>query len=245
MKFFDEKEKKLKENVNELVQNFKENLDYFRQNNPFKPKQLDAYKDVLSLRGEHTLNELFDSDVFYARLYNALEAWGMNSRGATMKPLGKFRSSVSSNKERFLELANYKLAELDESEFLEVRKKADDLYSDLSLMDTEAKLVANSKLMHFVLPDLIMPIDRVHVLKFFYGRTEGEFDRKFPEIFYYSYVIAKKVDVGKYLKENKWNQSIPKTIDNSIIGYIRKNKTKTQIKPESYEKSLDEIFKDI
>ncbi len=244
MKFFDEKENKRKENINELVQNFKEYLDYFNRKRPFKPKQLSAYKDVLSLRRENSLNELFDSNVFYGRLYNALEAWDMNKRGARMKPLNKFRSSISSNKERFLELANYKLVELDESEFVEVCGEADDLYSNLNLMDSEANLVANSKLMHFVLPDLIMPVDRRHVLKFFYGRKEGEFDRKFSEILNFSYVIAKKIDVGEYL-DDKWNQSIPKMIDNSIVGYIKKNKPKTQVKPEIDEKTLDEIFKDI
>ena len=72
------------------------------------------------------------------------------------------------------------------------------------------------KVMHFILPDLIMPIDRQNTLTFFYGHT-GELENYFIRIFGYSYEIAQRIDLRPFL-DDTWNQSVPKVIDNAIIS---------------------------
>lgn len=136
-----------------------------------------------------------------------------------MKSFDKFRISVSSKKEEFPELSNYDLAELEESDYVQVRDKAESLFLELDVMKTKAKIVANSKLMHFILPDFIMPVDRLHTLKFLYDRKSGNFVSKFANIFEFTHDMAMKGNFQKYLDDG-WNQSVPKVIDSAIVGYV-------------------------
>jgi hypothetical protein len=91
-----------------------------------------------------------------------------------------------------------------------------EVYGDLNLMETGGRLVSNSKTMHFMLPDLVMPMDRQNTLNFFYGNT-GESPEKFMDIMDCAYQVAQRSDLRRYL-DKKWNQSIPKVIDNAIIS---------------------------
>jgi len=70
--------------------------------------------------------------------------------------------------------------------------------------------------MHFILPDLIMPIDRKNTLNFFYGNA-AELENYFTRIFSYSYEIAHRIDLQSF-PDSTWNQSVPKIIDNAIIS---------------------------
>jgi len=83
-------------------------------------------------------------------------------------------------------------------------------------MKTSGRLVSNSKVMHFVLPDLVMPMDRENTLRFFFGNT-GESPSRFLDIMDCSYHVARKIDLRRFL-DKKWNQSITKVVDNAIIS---------------------------
>lgn len=52
----------------------------------------------------------------------------------------------------------------------------------MELMESGGRLVSNSKAMHLILPNLIMPMDSANILKFFYGNVSESKD-KFLEIF--------------------------------------------------------------
>ena len=83
-------------------------------------------------------------------------------------------------------------------------------------MNSKGRLVSNSKIMHFILPHLVMPMDRKNTLMFFYNNT-GESKNKFLEIFESSWYIAKRMNLSYYLDDD-WNRTIPKIIDNAIIA---------------------------
>jgi hypothetical protein len=81
--------------------------------------------------------------------------------------------------------------------------------------------------MHFLLPDLIPPIDKAHIYYFFYGRKKqkGGYPLKiedenqvFWEILLQYQKIAKKLNLCKADLKNPWDTSIPKLIDNAIIS---------------------------
>jgi hypothetical protein len=61
-------------------------------------------------------------------------------------------------------------------------------------------------------------MDRTYTLTFFYGNgiNINNPTKKFLEVFTCSWLIAKDIDLSKYLDDN-WNQTIPKVIDNAII----------------------------
>jgi hypothetical protein len=90
-------------------------------------------------------------------------------------------------------------------------------------MASQSKLVGVSKALHFLLPDLVTPVDNKYTL-FFFKKSSGknkEFNT-FEDVFIKTYRITDSL----LLKENDfdgkhWNTSIPKLIDNAIIGFYK------------------------
>lgn len=78
--------------------------------------------------------------------------------------------------------------------------------------------------MHFLLPELLVPMDRTYTLGYFLGRTNlnGGLESQFQlyEEIYLEFVsfAAGHPELSKYL-DNYWNQNIPKIMDNIIIGH--------------------------
>jgi hypothetical protein len=208
---------RLEQKIKELIESMPKLLKNFKYR---EGPDLYFYKRTTSLRREKPLAELFDDeeDRYIELIYATLVSWDMNSRGAKMKYFDEFKSSILYNKKRFLELSTYILDGLQEKEFEEAKRLCEIIYSNLDVMKSSGKLVSNSKTMHFILPDLIMPMDRQNTLNFFFGNT-GESKHKFLKILECSYDIAKKVNLRQFL-DNKWNQSITKAIDNAIISHM-------------------------
>ena len=109
-----------------------------------------------------------------------------------MKYFDAFKQSILFNKERFVQLSSERLEMIPKGRVGEVKTRLDQIYNNLHLMESGGRLVSNSKVMHFILPDLIMPIDRQNTLTFFYGHT-GELENYFIRIFGYSYEIAQRM----------------------------------------------------
>ena len=91
-------------------------------------------------------------------------------------------------------------------------------------MKSGSNLVGNSKVMHHLLPDLIPPIDRSHSLKFFYGNMNIAKDETelFIECVENFLKIARSVNDLATFPLTGFNTSIPKIIDNAIMGFIMK-----------------------
>jgi len=201
------KKKYLVKNIPKLIKQF----DYR------KGPDLYFYKKIISKIRNHPLKSLLKRDDFIELLYATLTSWDMNARGAKMKYFDEFKENVLKNKNYFLKLSNYKLDRINESDFLEIKEIIGKLYDNLDVMQTKGKLVSNSKIMHYLLPDLVMPMDRKNTLNFFFGNT-NESKGKFLEIIECTYYIAKEIDLNKFVnKYNEWNLSVPKIIDNAII----------------------------
>ena len=197
-----------------LVKNIPELIKQF---NYRKGPDLYFYKKVIFKVRHYPLKKLFGENDFIELLYATLTSWDMNARGAKMKYFDDFKENVLKNKNYFLELSKFKLDEISKNDFLEIKEILGKLYDNLYVMQTKGKLVSNSKIMHYLLPDLVMPMDRKNTLNFFFGNT-NESKGKFLEIIECTYYIAKEIDLNKFVnKYNEWNLSVPKIIDNAII----------------------------
>ena len=197
-----------------LVKNIPELIKQF---NYRKGPDLYFYQKVIFKVRHYPLKKLFGENDFIELLYATLTSWDMNARGAKMKYFDDFKENVLKNKNYFLELSKFKLDEISKNDFLEIKEILGKLYDNLDVMQTKGKLVSNSKIMHYLLPDLVMPMDRKNTLNFFFGNT-NESKGKFLEIIECTYYIAKEIDLNKFVnKYNEWNLSVPKIIDNAII----------------------------
>lgn len=100
-----------------------------------------------------------------------------------------------------------------QNEMLQLLK---DAYSNLELMETSGRLVSNSKCFHFLFPALFMPMDGLNTLQYLYSNSYESPDRYLDIIKFQFEIMQQPVNFEKCL-DDRWNQSIPKLIDNAII----------------------------
>jgi hypothetical protein len=150
----------------------------------------------------------------------------MDQRGAKLTTVEKFKQSISQNnlKENLIELSRYKLFSTRRRQIeTEIVELLENVFLNLKVMETKRRLVGVSKALHFLLPNLVMPIDNKYTMNFFSISTDVNRElNTFKTIFIESYNITR----GLCLTQNevdgtRWNTSVPKLIDNAIIGFNR------------------------
>ncbi|MEI8349872.1 MAG: hypothetical protein WCI77_06940 [Candidatus Omnitrophota bacterium] len=179
------------------------------------------YKRVLSLNKQaEKLSDFINDDYNLEIIYATLVAWDMNSRGARMKYFDDFKENILYLTSQFQKLWKKNLGEV--VDFEAILNVVSDVYDKLHIMKTNGKLVSNSKLLHFLFPHLLMPMDRSNTLMYFYRHT-NESKEKYFDLIRWSYDMTKKRGIiwSRHLDDH-WNSTIPKILDNAII--IKNNK---------------------
>jgi hypothetical protein len=186
---------------------------------------LEYYRQIIEMhRTKKDLNYLLDDNMIYALLHKTLEKWNMNQQGAKLASVDTIQKSILSERHNLVKLYNYQLHCLNKKQvFSEVLPMISNVFHNLKIMASQSKLVGVSKALHFLLPDLVTPVDNKYTL-FFFKKSSGknkEFNT-FEDVFIKTYRITDSL----LLKENDfdgkhWNTSIPKLIDNAIIGFYK------------------------
>lgn len=217
------------ENIQSLTESKEKFLDYAKGiEEKFNGPSAYFYQQVINeIRKNSDYSSLFNNFSFIEHLYATLASWGMHrmDKNTRMVEFQDFKNSIAENKGRFTKLSHEKIrtASLE-------RLKEDilTLFNSLRVMRrTESpKFVANSKIMHFLLPDLIPPMDKGNVYYFFYSQKGKKYPPQikneneiFWEILLRFQEIANKLDLSQKDLKNQWDTSIPKIIDNAIIGF--------------------------
>ncbi|MDD4877635.1 MAG: hypothetical protein PHO02_01210 [Candidatus Nanoarchaeia archaeon] len=193
----------------------------FREISP----SLYLYKKIVEMHNcSKNINELLQDNEFFELIYITLKAWNMNQRKAKLAPFNEFKKSIQDNESTINELYPYRLESLSQTELESVLNKLKLLFYNLNVMKSKTKIVGVSKTLHFLLPHLVIPMDRKYTMDFFYGHNaySQNIDKEFQifkEIFNKSYEIAKQLKLSnKDIDNFNWNTSVPKLIDNAIIG---------------------------
>ena len=184
---------------------------------PYDPGSY-LYKKIWDYRFEDKFKK-----EFIELVYVTLSAWNMNSRQARLSSFPDFMKSILKHEDDFRKLKN-----LDITKLYGHKDVFEKLFKGLELVKTKSPLVTFSKTLHFFLPNLIAPIDRKYTIRFFYGNNNDKVfktpERQF-EVFWKIETIfsefAQRKNLNKYL-DNHWNRSIPKILDNAVIGKISK-----------------------
>jgi hypothetical protein len=208
------REHKVKEIVLTIKTRISDINKYYR-----KGPELYFYKRLIFLRNNSDSVESFlKSDYHFEILYATLVSWDMNSRCAKMKYFDEFKANILSCINQFKEIE--RLGEdLDIAKLKPILMKT---YEELNLMKTSGKLVSNSKLLHFLFPNLLMPMDRANTLTYVYGNM-NESVNKYIEIIDFSFEIMKQPLKWNYFLDNEWSTTVPKIIDNAIILLVGKS----------------------
>ena len=164
----------------------------------------------------------FRSNDFLDRVYGMLNAFGMNSQKARLSLPAAFKQYLKKHADTIQSLAKIKLERIKESDS-ELIGTIGDLFDNLRLTQTNSPLVTFSKTMHFLLPDLFMPIDRRYTLRFFYEHAPTNQKACFLQVFeQYRAFSHQHSEALQALADphSRWNRNVPKIIDNAIIGYV-------------------------
>jgi hypothetical protein len=188
-------------------------------------------KTIKRLKSHKDFKSVFEDEVFFDYLYATLVAWNMDSQRAKLCGFEQFIKTIRNSRQQIVELNKHSLKSLihEDAEasgrFAQVVERINTVLSSLRVSGTKSWLVANTKALHHVLPELIPPVDRKYTLKFFFDSTSVKKDEKsnnqfFEVLVQYLYIYNLVADeVENMVDENSFNSSSTKVIDNAIIGY--------------------------
>jgi hypothetical protein len=187
-------------------------------------------KAIAARRAHACVADALADDRFMDYLYATLASWGLHRMGPGNTKLADIRDMKCSLQKQagpITQLARVRLEEVSEDQADDLAASIWDILQELRVGIGSTLLVANSKALHHVLPDLVPPIDRNYTLNFFLGRPyirrgrdADYFKALFPlfreiAVSCQDAIQARIVDppVGM-------NTSVTKVIDNAILGFM-------------------------
>jgi len=177
------------------------------------------YQKTIKLRKKfENIKEFIKNSYNLEIIYATLVSWDMNMRGAKMRYFegssNCFKEQILSRKKELRELEE--LGNKSEINHQSLIKQLKLVYKKLSIMESRSKIVSNSKLLHFLFPTLLIPVDRTHTLKYFFGNTGDSFKRYCQIIEFSLGIMDERIAWENYF-DDQWNLTKPKIIDNAIM----------------------------
>lgn len=206
--------------VSELIADFPTFMAAYEQAPPFsKSGQLERHRETIQqLRDHGSVRAALADDEFLVSLQATLRAWGIGVRASRIAEPDRFVLELRrwTDELEVLEQATIQSAGEQERDLVWT------LVNQIDIVDNEARLVAMTKTLHHLLPDLVAPIDRAYTGAFL-GWHIPEFQNRQREIFDSAWLamqrIAASIPLDQYVGQAPWNTSITKAIDNALIGY--------------------------
>jgi hypothetical protein len=212
--------------VQMVADDFETYLRAYDSDPPFKGlDQLNLHRQTIALRSElRSVKAAVDDARFVRSLYDTLRAWGVGKQGSILRPYSEFAEALGQHASAIAALEGLCIddAALDASG---VDNQLWQLILQLDLVENDTKLVAHSKALHHLLPELLPPMDRAWTGgRFFHLRgSEMQYGQEawFREAWSAFVHIARKVQPGRYVTGRGWRTSRSKLLDNALIGYCR------------------------
>ena len=218
-------------NVEALIDQFSESVDAFEANAAFPGPSLYFHERALACRRRHSsAASLLADDQFLEYVYAVLPAWGMHRMGNQAAKVVEFDDMATSFRaatEPIQELWTHQITEIGPDEAPVVAGKIWSIIASLKVSRSDTRIVAGSKALHHVLPDLVPPIDRQYTFQFFTGQKSvpnGD-ERAFLEWFPYLCEIGRRCrsNIETAIRSGGFMATGPaKIIDNAIIGFMQR-----------------------
>lgn len=213
--------------VQKLQENLTHYLDVFDYAEKFSGPSIHFHRRTIShLRRLGRPSLAVEDELFIDYLYATLTAWGLHRMGPGGAKLVPFDTFVQSLKQVGPDLDELYSLRIEEFQDRDLGPLVDTLWSlirRLALSATESQVVTGTKALHHLLLNLVPPIDREHTAEFFGWRNQmqGREQRMFADVFplLVGLAPAARVVADRYLGRG-WHTSIPKLLDNAIIGFV-------------------------
>ena len=175
-------------------------------------------------------------------IYATLASWGMHQMGDTnakMVEFDIFKESLLAKREELKSFMTLRMDSCTAQEYAKHLSNLKSIYYGLKVSISEATIVAHSKTLAHILPNLVPPIDRQYTIRFFTQDCENfcNDDGKFRPI-----NVPKGIDHFEAFKKfacnikslfdrcdcqmfnidkASFNTSIPKIMDNLIMAFVK------------------------
>lgn len=213
----------------EVILDSKEDISSYLNINDaevFSPASEYFYTKILESKDKSISDKLKD-DQFLERCYACLIAWRLNRGQSWLVSFDDFKKQLNLQKENLIKLDQVKnLEKLDIDEYKSIFEEIFKSWNLVTIRkgekDAESKFVSISKTLHFLLPDLVIPMDNAYTAKIinFQGTLENQC-KSFIEILSIGKKILYKYKEHIDIKEQKTDTK-PKIIDNIIINYVNR-----------------------
>jgi hypothetical protein len=217
-------------NVDALIVSFADYVDRFESSNAFPGPSLYFHQRAIERRRQHDdAASLLGDTRFLEYVYAVLPAWGMHRMGKQKAKVVDFEVMVRSLRamtESIQALWCRAISDIDVDEVVDVADEVWRVIASLRVSQSETRIVAGSKALHHVLPDLVPPIDRQYTFQFFTGQKglqNGEANA-FAEWFPYFAEIGRscRSEIRRIIERDGFMAtSASKVIDNAIIGFMQ------------------------
>jgi hypothetical protein len=226
-------------NLSSLIQNFPRWASSFERNPPFgRYGQLEFHVETIRRRREiGSASKAVQDDIFIASLYKTLRAWGIGVRASKLSPFEEFASLLRAQAPRISGLDG-KTIDDPALNVRDVCRQVWELIDSLKIVSNNAQLVAASKALHHILPDLVVPIDRAYTQKFFcWQNPKFQYEQRacFEHCFVSFVRIARETHPIKYVRDRGWHSSPTKVIDNAIVGFISHQEPRAADEAEAFQ----------
>jgi hypothetical protein len=209
--------------VDDLTSHFSTYLDIFRRENRFTDAQLQSHLRTTALRRQFgNVRDAIGSEEFLGTLRQTLESWGMNSRAARLADATSFAEAVRKQQQDIASLEDERLDGCS-ADVMVLTNRLWAIIDALGITRTQSRLVAGTKALHHLLPELVPPMDRAYTVVFLGWTPEGLQGREvqfFRKAFPLFANIARAIRPQQYV-DVEWNSSMTKVIDNAIVGYCK------------------------
>jgi hypothetical protein len=217
--------------LDELILNLGSFADAFDKRRQYTGPGIYFHAKAIAARRSHAraVDALAD-DQFFDYMYATLASWGLHRMGSgytKLADIGDLKSSFQRQRRLIAQLDNLRLEEVGDNEADKVAGSIWQILQGLRVGIGETLLVANSKALHHLLPDLVPPIDRNYTLNFFVGRPyirRGRDADYFMALFplFQEIAVSCRPDIHARIQvpPEGMNTSVTKVIDNAILGFM-------------------------
>lgn len=210
--------------VREVIASFDELVVEYDQTVPFQRSgQYERHRVTIDRRRElGSVQAAIDDERFTALLHETLQLWGVGRRASRLAPLEAFRARLAAVADDVARFEGLGIG----SEELDAGSAAtglDQLIRQLSVVDNQSLIVAGTKTLHHLLPELVPPMDRRWTGAFF-GWWPADPQARQTDIFteaFRSFVeIARATDPARLVGAG-WRTSSTKVLDNAVVAYCQ------------------------
>ncbi|MEK6776238.1 MAG: hypothetical protein AABY87_05060 [bacterium] len=188
----------------------------------------------------------FLSDRHIEMIYATLASWGMHKMGdpditkAKMVEFPEFKQSIIKHRDTLQQLSSLRMDSCSQEQYGKHIDDLEQIYYTLKVSISKATIVAHSKTLAHILPNLVTPIDRQYTIRFFTQENKDFFTEsgKYRLVNLPQGIVAQFVDFKKYccrmkmlfdrcdhqlftIDKETFNTSLPKIMDNLIMAFIK------------------------